>query len=367
MALQSSGAITLDQIHDEAGGTSGSTCTINDADIRGLIDADAGDNTSFDDWYGASAVNPRMLLAGGGDKAGNADSSNFIDKLETGSTGNTTDFGNLAVGVEDAGGGIASSIRGIFHGGGSANGKVNSIEYLTIATTGNGTDFGNLSAAKQRNAGCSSSTRGIVSGGITDSAFLNVIEYVTIANTGNVTDFGNLTATLAGQAGNVNSPTKGVFKSGAVNSSSTSDTIDSVTIASTGNAADFGDSTYVSQGSGGCSNATQGIFFGGSRTTARSSGGVNIIEKISIASAGNAADFGDLTSFPSNDPQYIATNMCGAGNATRGICASNTHGGADITFITFSSDGNSSDFGDYVNQRKETAGIAALSGAHGGL
>ena len=34
MTLQSSGAISLDDIHVEAGGSTGSQATINDADIR---------------------------------------------------------------------------------------------------------------------------------------------------------------------------------------------------------------------------------------------------------------------------------------------------------------------------------------------
>ena len=37
MVLQSSGAISLNDMHVEAGGASGTQCTINDADIRGLI------------------------------------------------------------------------------------------------------------------------------------------------------------------------------------------------------------------------------------------------------------------------------------------------------------------------------------------
>ena len=34
MALQSSGAISLNEMHIEAGGSTGSNCTINDSDIR---------------------------------------------------------------------------------------------------------------------------------------------------------------------------------------------------------------------------------------------------------------------------------------------------------------------------------------------
>ena len=38
MPVTSSGAVTLDEIHVEAGGSTGSSCTINDADIRALLD-----------------------------------------------------------------------------------------------------------------------------------------------------------------------------------------------------------------------------------------------------------------------------------------------------------------------------------------
>ena len=56
MALPSSGAISLDQMHVEAGGTSGTQCTINDSDIRGLINKGSGSQMSFNEWYGASGV-----------------------------------------------------------------------------------------------------------------------------------------------------------------------------------------------------------------------------------------------------------------------------------------------------------------------
>lgn len=55
MALQTSGAISLNDIHVEAGGSSGSQASINDADIRGLIGKNSGSQMSFNEWYGASA------------------------------------------------------------------------------------------------------------------------------------------------------------------------------------------------------------------------------------------------------------------------------------------------------------------------
>ena len=56
MALQSSGAISLNDMHVEAGGTSGTQASLNDEDIRGLINKASGTQMSFNEWYGASGV-----------------------------------------------------------------------------------------------------------------------------------------------------------------------------------------------------------------------------------------------------------------------------------------------------------------------
>ena len=55
MALPTSGALTLNQIHVEAGGTTGTTCSLNDSDIRGLISKGSATQMSFNEWYGASS------------------------------------------------------------------------------------------------------------------------------------------------------------------------------------------------------------------------------------------------------------------------------------------------------------------------
>lgn len=54
MALQSSGQITLDEIHVEAGGTSGTQAALDDADIRALAGISTG-QIAFNDFYGASS------------------------------------------------------------------------------------------------------------------------------------------------------------------------------------------------------------------------------------------------------------------------------------------------------------------------
>lgn len=55
MALQSSGQISLNDLHVEAGGTSGTQASMNDSDIRGLLSAAANSQMTFSGFYGASS------------------------------------------------------------------------------------------------------------------------------------------------------------------------------------------------------------------------------------------------------------------------------------------------------------------------
>ena len=84
--------------------------------------------------------------------------------------------------------------------------------------------------------------------------------------------------------------TRGVFAGGL---GSPTNVIDYVTIASPGNATDFGDLTVARGYNSGCSNGTRGITGPGSP----SGGGTanNTLDYITIATPGNATDFGDLT------------------------------------------------------------------------
>lgn len=80
---------------------------------------------------------------------------------------------------------------------------------------------------------------------------------------------------------------------------------------------------------------------------------VNTIQYVTIASTGNASDFGDLSA----GKQFCT----GTSNSTRGLVQlgeSNT-----CEYITISSTGNSTDFGDLYFG----SGTGAVSTAHGGL
>ena len=63
MALQTSGPISLDNLHVEVGGSSGSNCSLNDSDIRSLISRGANTQQSLLEYYGTSNEIP--LTSGG--------------------------------------------------------------------------------------------------------------------------------------------------------------------------------------------------------------------------------------------------------------------------------------------------------------
>ena len=83
MALQSSGQITLNEIHVEAGGSSGSQVALSDVDVKDLVGAD-NNNTAFSDYYGATAANTTSSRVGGGATTTNQ----FPNANATLSTGN---------------------------------------------------------------------------------------------------------------------------------------------------------------------------------------------------------------------------------------------------------------------------------------
>ena len=63
MPLQTSGPISLNDIHQEVGGSSGTSVSLNDADVRGLIGVGSGGTNSMSAYYGASAVQLQPTLA----------------------------------------------------------------------------------------------------------------------------------------------------------------------------------------------------------------------------------------------------------------------------------------------------------------
>ena len=77
-------------------------------------------------------------IFGGGYATSPAASRNIIDYINTASTGDAVDFGDLSV-VRKSGSALGNHIRGLF--GGSYGPVLASIDYVHFATTGNASDF----------------------------------------------------------------------------------------------------------------------------------------------------------------------------------------------------------------------------------
>ena len=219
------------------------------------------------------------------------------------SEGNSISFGNLATNSVYGRGAASSSTRGLLAGYYPKN---VTIEYVEIDTLGNGTDFGDLTDARAYPGGMASPTRAVFGGGFYGDAAPNAgaqtsrdtIDYVTIASKGDAADFGNLTAHRLPFDGAVSSNTRGVITSALVYQGPSAPEYgqkikDYVTIASTGNAIDFGETVGNKHGGTATSTQTRGVFMGG-QSKSSPNAPVNIIDYITIATTGNSVDFGDM-------------------------------------------------------------------------
>ena len=301
--------------------------------------------------------------------------------------------------------------RGLMLGGYEQpeGGVVNTIQYINIATTGNAQDFGDLQAIGYGNASFSNRTRGIyldnnpnnqainlastgnsVSTGDSQGSGefgrssaandirgiyqydngTNTMEYFTIASDGKGKDFGDAMTTYTGKGCCGASPTRYLFGGGAGSpwASAQYNAIEYVTFQTLGNSSDFGDLTQARAGcrsTGG--NAVRGIFAGGYSPVANPSPVLNseVIDYTTIATLGNAIDFGDMSE-DSENPAIMTSS-------TRAVLAGGNNGSglpnnviAWMEYIQIMSTGNSVDFGDFINGDK-MGNMGAMSTGHGGL
>ena len=282
----------------------------------------------------------------------------ILDYVNINTLGNAQAFGSLSDSRRSVYG-CASSTRGLW-GGGADPARQDVIDYITIASAGNAIDFGNLDAGRTELASASSSTRGLWGGGyINPGTRTNVIQFVQISTIGNALDFGDLTS-IGVSIHACASSTRALFMGGYRTSPGTGSIIDTVNIASKGDAVRFGDLTQGRGRGAGCSNSVRGISAGGRGFPSPSLR--NQIDYVTIASDGNAIHFGDLTTDGTN-----ARNMLGAAaSQTRGLFNGGYSPGNTniIDYITIMSAGNAQDFGDLTTAKR---GVSALSDSHGGL
>ena len=242
----------------------------------------------------------------------------------------------------------------------SPNPYMTRMDFITIQTTGNSLLFGDLSFGSRDAAGAVSSTiRAVYGGGMGPSseAATNSMSFVTIATQGNGTDYGDLTAAKR-QGEGCSNGVRGIFMGGENDSPSPgtyNNVIDFCTIASIGNASDFGDLTAARDGGGVCSSPIRGVCGGG-----YDSGNSDVIDFVTIATTGNATDFGNLTT--------ARTGATGCASATRGLFMGGRvapNNKDEIDFITIASAGNASDFGDLQQERIQASATASQTrGVH---
>ena len=225
------------------------------------------------------------------------------------------------------------------------NTHFNTIDYITISTAGDAQDFGDLLDKLFDGAGnISSRTRQFSYMGRRGgdaSVSTNAIEFITYSSTGNSTDFGDSTSNLYYKPSGFSNATRGMRGGGSNNPSTGGiNVIDFITMASEGNAVDFGDlATAKLRYGGGVASPTRGIFLWGNDHPAFT----NTMEFVTIATTGNAQDFGDLLN---------PNNAGAAGNATRGFSCSNSP--FTISSIQLATLGNSIAFGSLSQTRTET-------------
>jgi hypothetical protein len=277
---------------------------------------------------------------------------NTIDQITINSTGNATDFGDLTVPTaRHSATSNGTNDRGIFGGGAG-----NTISYITISNQGDAIDFGDLTDSRYQLDATSNATnnRGVFIGGIYD--LVNTIDYITISSVGDALDFGDaIGVNYSGAACSNGTDDRAVWAYGAINTANNattySNTINYFTISNTGNSLDFGDLTVKRQALSAVSNGTndRGVWLGG--YSDHHLGGVtyNTIDYVTVTSTGNASDFGDLVNYFRNHGS--TSNM----ESERGVIGGGNDNNSGIVniieYITINSAGNSSDFGDLTVTR----------------
>ena len=240
---------------------------------------------------------------------------------------------------------VGTGVRGVFTGNRNNPTYTSSSksEYISLSTLGNAVDFGTLTQTVALHGSFSSSTRGVFFGGYNHpvaGARTSRIAGFTYSSTGSHADFTSTVSTACQSCQGLSNQTRGLCIIGnPFPAAGFSDTIDYVTIASVGNAQDFGNLIAPRASGVTFGSSVRGVYAGGYVPTY-----VNTIQYVTISTTGGAQDFGDLTE--------LCTGGSGGGNATRGIRMggrpSDPAGVNTIDYVTIASTGNAQDFGDLL-------------------
>ena len=292
-----------------------------------------------------------------------------LDKPKAGATRFNTDLTQLEIYDGNQWTGILATspelqtggTRGIVLGGlaaGEPNGQT-VMQFANISTTGNTADFGDLSRKKYASlGGISSRTRGIMPGGYHYNApggpgtYIDDMDAFTISIQSNSFDFGNLSQGNRSEPCSASNETRGIVAGGSAGPSPVvrTNNITYCTIASQSDTIDFGDMVGgLYQNPTGTASQTRLVMGTGEGSPAN----FNSLEYITISTLGNASDFGDAVT--------TGSYRTACGNAVRGIIAggyapSSTNA---IEFITITTLGNGTDFGDLTSVRGGTTAMSS--------
>ena len=319
--------------------------------VRYNTDSDKMEVYIGDTWMEVSVSTPNLDGGTRGVFWRGHPNTDVIDFITIETAGNATDFGD-ALSSNRQGGACSSSTRSFCLGRDSASDTIEKIEF---ASTGNSVDFCNATQSMNGSpAGFANATRGLWAGG--GPGAIDVIQFITMSSTANALDFGNLTQARTNDPNAVASPTRGCIAGGSnAPSSSVYNIIDFVTIATTGNAQDFGDLSSPRDSAAAGSNSIRGIFGGGRYPTSAKSH----IDFITIATIGNSQDFGDLTT--------VADIGGACASSIRYVRAIGNNGSATVNtleYVSIATTGDAVDFGDLTVARGQSPGA---SNGHGGL
>ena len=188
------------------------------------------------------------------------------------------------------------------------------------------------------------------------------IDYINIQSEGNSIKFGELTTnryTLGAGANSVRGLFTGGYQDG-LSPDTDVNTIEFITIATTGNAQDFGDRTQVGRQVSTASNDIRCVM-ASAKTPA---GNQDTIDFVQFSTTGNATGFGDLTS-------ARASMVMACNSTTRGIFSGGyqpspvTANVNTIEYITFATTGNGTNFGDLTAAAANSSGGTASSSTRG--
>ena len=222
------------------------------------------------------------------------------------------------------------------------------IDAGTVLDGGVGYDSLNYMTLPKGTTTQSNRGRGLIMGGFYPEIL--TMEHVSLISSANSIKFGDLGSSSIAWGGAGASSTRAVIGGGAI--PAVINNIEYVTIATLGDAINFGDLDVAKRHAGTVSNETKALWGGGE--TASSNTMTAQVDSVTIATTGDAADFGDLT--------VARRGSAPASSATRGVWSAGQFNASDfnnvIDYVTIATTGNATDFGDTIATRANHAGCS---------